>query len=376
VKANKKLRRLLVITNRLPLNSTDQASPFVVDFLHALQDTGLEVEAFTPHIGEDAGDLGLPVHRFKWGEAERTLSELNLLRPASWQKIRRYFRAGRDALCRHLADNQYDHLLALWALPSGWLAQQAQAKFGIDYSIWALGSDINVWAHRPLTGKLIRGALAGATNLFADGHELAAKVTALTKRECHFLPSFRRLGCEKQPGTRQHLFLYLGRLERSKGIFDLLRAFAAINVDISDYRLLFLGDGSQRSRLQRAIRRLKLQGKVHVLGYVPCEEIVEYLQKARALVIPTHSDSIPLVFGEALQTATPLIVTEIGDLGNLVREHGLGLSVQPNSVSQLRDALVKMMLQEYNIAAPAAELVRQLSPEAAVARFLEVTNAD
>ena len=118
-----------------------------------------------------------------------------------------------------------------------------------------------------------------------------------------------------------------------------------------------------------------MQGKVHVLGFIPTGEVIDYLERARALVIPTHADSIPLVFGEALQTATPVIATEIGDLGDLVREHGLGLVVQPNSVSQLRDALVKMMLQEYNIAAPAADLVGQLSPEAAVARFLEVTNA-
>ncbi|MFH2055260.1 MAG: glycosyltransferase [bacterium] len=367
---------MLVLTNRLPLNNADQASPFVVDFLHALQAVGIEVEVFTPQIGDDSGELGIPVHRFAWGESQKTLSELSLLKPASWQKIRRYFNAGRKALLDHLADNRYDHLLALWALPAGWFASEANKELGIDYSVWALGSDINVWANRPLAGKLVRQALEGASHLFADGRELAGKVTELSHRKCHFLPSFRRLGCQTTKRQRQHFFLCLGRLERAKGIFDLLQAFAAINVDISDYRLLFIGDGSQRSRLQRMVKRLKLQGKVHVLGYVPCEEIVEYLEKAKAIVIPTRSDSIPLVFGEALQTSTPMIVTDVGDLGELVREYGLGNVVQPGSVSELRDALLRVMLHDHDISAPAAELVSQFAPESAVARFLEVLNAD
>lgn len=365
-----------MLTNRLPLNNADQASPFVLDFLRALQAAKIEVEVFTPEIGADGGKLDIPVHRFAWGEAERTLSELNLLRPASWQKIKRYFRAGREALLELLAENQFDHLLALWALPSGWFAAEAKREFGIDYSVWALGSDINVWAHRPLSGKMVREALAEANHLFADGRELAEEVTALSQRECEFLPSFRRLGCQMVKRQRQHFFLCLGRLEIAKGIFDLLQAFAAINVDISDYRLLFIGDGSQRQKLQKMVKRLKLQGKVHVLGYIPCEEMVEYLEKAKAVIIPTRSDSIPLVFGEALQTATPLIVSEVGDLGDLVREYGLGYVVNPGSVSELRDALVRMMLHEYDISAAAAELVAKFAPESAVTRFLEVVNAD
>lgn len=366
----------MVITNRLPLSSDDPASPFVVDFLRSLQAADVEVEAFTPNIGKDSGEIGLPVYRFAWGENERTLSELPLFKLSSWQKIRRYLRNGRDALLQHLESHKYDHLLALWALPAGWFAHQAHERFGIDYSIWALGSDINVWAHRPFAGKMIRAALEGASHLFADGNELAGKVTELVDRPCHFLPSFRRLPCAAQKRQRQRFFLYLGRMERSKGIFDLLQAFAAIHVDISDYRLFFIGEGSKKAALQRDIKRLRMQGKAHVLGFVPCEEMVEYMTKARALIIPTHSDSIPLVFGEALQTATPMIVTEVGDLGDLVREHGLGTVVQPGSVPELRDALVRMMIHEYDISAPAAELVRQLSPESAVQKFLEVINAD
>lgn len=162
---------------------------------------------------------------------------------------------------------------------------------------------------------MIRRALRSATGLFADGDELAEKVSRLAGRHCHFLPSLRVLPFDTLRLTREKFFLYLGRIEKSKGVFDLLKAFSRIKQDIWDYRLLFIGDGAASAQLRKMVERLKLRGKVHILGQIPFEEVVDYLQRARALVIPTHSDSIPLVFGEALQTATPMIVTDVGDLG-------------------------------------------------------------
>jgi glycosyltransferase involved in cell wall biosynthesis len=364
-----------VLTNRLPLASNEKASPFVVDFLRALQAAGVEPSVFTPLIGEDDGSLGMPVYRFDWGERNRTLSELNLLRPANWTRIRDYFNRGTAALREHLQGHNYDHLLALWALPAGWFAHRAARDFKIPYSIWTLGSDINVWARRPVAGSMIRRALRHADHLFADGDELSEKVSRLCGRDCHFLPSLRWL--DYRPGgiRREKLFLYLGRLERSKGIYDLLRAFAMIRQDIWDYRLIYLGTGSQEARLIQNIKWLRLRGKVHVLGWVTLDEVIHYLQRARALVIPTHSDSIPLVFGEALQTATPMIVTEVGDLGTLVRDNRLGIAVHKKSVTGLHDAMVKMMTSDFDIRDCARRVLEKMTPERAAARFLEVANA-
>jgi glycosyltransferase involved in cell wall biosynthesis len=357
----------------LPSSSADPASPFVVDFLQALRRAGVEPAVITAKIGGTEPRFEFPVYRFDWGESEKTLSELNLLRPASWTKINNYFSAGCDCVLEHLGNHEYDHILALWALPSGWFAYQAAQHFDTEYSIWSLGSDINIWAKRPLAGRMIRRALRGASHLFADGDELAEKVTRICGHECHFLPSFHRFDEAILPAGREQFFLYLGRLEKSKGIYDLLKAFAAIKRDIWEYRLIFIGTGSEEKKLRAKAKSLGLRGKVHVLGWLPQDEVLNFLQRARALVIPTHCDSIPLVFGEALQTATPLVVTDVGDLGTLVRDNKLGFVARRKSVSSLHDALVKMIVSEIKIARAAQRLMEHLSPERAVEKFLEVT---
>jgi glycosyltransferase involved in cell wall biosynthesis len=222
---------------------------------------------------------------------------------------------------------------------------------------------------------MIRRALRGAKALFADGDELAEKVTSICGRECHFLPSFHRFNYKIMPMPREKYFLFLGRLEKSKGIFDLLKAFKRIKEDIWDYRLLIIGAGSRVAEVSKMVNSHKLRGKVHLLGRLPSNEVINYLQRARALVIPTHSDSIPLVFGEALQTKTPMIVTNVGDLGELVRDNKLGFAVQKKSPRALADAMVKMIVSEVDITAGAENLMTRLSPETAAKRFLEVASA-
>ncbi len=346
----------------------------MLDFISALKKAGIEPSVYTSCIGEIDGDLGFPVIRFDWGERKCTLSELSLLSWSSWKKIKQHFTAGRDHLIEHLRSNSYDHILALWALPSGWFAQQAFLETGTPYSVWCLGSDINVWAHRPIAGRMVRDALGDATALFADGDELAEKVNRIADRECRFLPSLRLFDYKMLPMPREKFFLYLGRIEKSKGVFDLLHAFAMLKQDIWDYRLLYIGDGSASSKLRSEVERLKVRGKVHLLGRVPLEEVINYLQRAKALVIPTHSDSIPLVFGEALQTATPMVVTNVGDLGTLVRDNKLGCVVQKKSVRALNDALVRAMIGDLDISAPARRLLDRFSPQQAVRTFLETVN--
>jgi arginyl-tRNA synthetase len=73
---------------------------------------------------------------------------------------------------------------------------------------------------------MIRRSVRGATALFADGDDLAEKVTAISGRECHFLPSFRRFRLKMLPQPREKFFLFLGKLEKNRGVFDLLKAFA------------------------------------------------------------------------------------------------------------------------------------------------------
>ena len=349
---------------------------WIFDFVEALHEQGIETTMFRCNGGMTETIGIVPIVSYLRTTAELNFRNANSTRLSSILKVRESVRIGCSALVECLKQNQFDHLLAIGAFPAGAIVAQTAAITGNDFSVWSQGWDIDLWAKRFIFGRQLRQALRRATAVFADGDRLAEKVTGLCGRECHFLPTFRRLHYKMLPMPREKFFLYVGALEKGKGIFDLLRAFARIKKDIWDYRLLIVGNGSQADKVQRSIKSLKLRGKVHTLGEMPNEELVNYLQRAKALIIPSHSESIPLVFGEALQTATPMVVTDVGDLGTLVRDNGLGFVARRKSPASLADAMVRMMVADLDIRVNARHLVQRLSPENAAQTFLSTISAD
>jgi glycosyltransferase involved in cell wall biosynthesis len=363
--------RLLIITEQLPNSPEDFRGAWIPEFVAALRQRGVESELLTG--GEpntmtwtDEALVAHSLHRPDFDLSGKSPSGM-----ASYFKIKDCLQSCRQTLIEHLAHHAYDHILAIGAFPAGWVARMATEGMQIPYSIWSHGSDINLWSRKLLYGKMVRPALRYATALFAEGDELANKIHQISGRECQFLPVLRRFHHRILPMPRENFFLYVGALEKHKGIFDLLKAFARIKKDIWDYRLLIIGSGSQEERLQKSITSMKLRGKVHAIGTVTNEELVNYLQRARALVIPSQIDSLPLVFGEAVQTSTPLVVTDVGDLGTLVRDNRLGFVARRKSPAKLADAMVRMIVGDLDVRSSSRHLVERLNSDNAAGILLE-----
>ena len=368
--AGKATKRLLLVTESLPASADDFRCAWILDFVEALRRRGVHTEVFTSAVQPHGDSIDLPVFGFTCRTPGAVLGDPTAASLTSYFRIREYLQTANRMLTAHLEEHRYDYVLALGAFPAGWITASATEVNNIAFSVWLLGPDINIWARKFLYGRMVRRTLRRAKALFADGDKLCEITTGISDRECHFMPTLRRFHYKLLPIPREEVFLFVGALETHKGIFDLLRAFARIKQDIWDYRLLVIGSGSKADKVQRSINSLKLRGKVHLLGNLSNEELINYLQRARAVIIPSHTDSIPLVFGEALQTATPMVVTDAGDLGTLVHDNKLGFVARRKSPASLADAMVRMIVSDLDIRANAKHLIERLSPDNAAQTFL------
>jgi glycosyltransferase involved in cell wall biosynthesis len=61
------------------------------------------------------------------------------------------------------------------------------------------------------------------------------------------------------------------------------------------------------------------------------------------LVIPSRNESIPIVFSEALQAGLPMLVTDVGDMGELARRHGLAAPITPSDAGALASAMARFI---------------------------------
>jgi glycosyltransferase involved in cell wall biosynthesis len=367
-------KKICLITNRYPGHPDDVASPFVRDFHLGLKAKGWKVSVFTPFYQTERIEYSRDVVRFRWRGGEKVVGSLSFFDPKELLDLFSFLKDGRFQLLQHLREIRPDHCLALWALPSGWFAYQAKKELGIPYSVWCLGSDIYVWAEKPILRTVTRKVLQEADCLFADGFDLKERVQKLTGKSCLFLPSMRKLPPASEEKTqidpRKFNFLYLGRWDKSKGLEDLIRAFAQVSDEIASAHLFILGWGSLEKRMKRLIRELRLEKQVKLVGKVSTKLVASYIRQADCVTIPSKSDSIPLVFSEALQMGTPLVVTNVGDMGYLVKRFRLGKVVPPGAVNKLARAMIQFAGEKADYSMNIPEALRLLDVERAVEGYL------
>ncbi|RKX32000.1 MAG: hypothetical protein DRP46_02095 [Candidatus Zixiibacteriota bacterium] len=340
-------KRLLIITNRYPAGPDDVASPFVHDFRKALEADNIQTDVVTPYYQSQYGGkdyIDDAVHVFRWSDGSRVISQLPLYHPASILKIKRYFQRGYETAAKLLNRNKYDGILALWAAPSGYIAERLSEKYDIPFAVWALGSDINSWAQLPIVGKIIVKVLKNSHRLYADGYELAVKVKALAGKECQFIPSYHAIEIDAvRPEIPAKGFVCVGRVEKSKGVFDLLEAFRIFVKRHSDYRLDYIGTGRAETQLKKMIEEYHLSNSVASHGYLPRCEINELLVNSTAAVIPSHADSLPLTFGEAMQAGVPVICSDVGDMPYFVDRYKAGYHYPAGDVGALAEKMEEIL---------------------------------
>jgi glycosyltransferase involved in cell wall biosynthesis len=165
--------------------------------------------------------------------------------------------------------------------------------------------------------------------------------------------------------------LYVGRLSEQKGVDDLVTAVG--DLDDVDTHLLVVGDGPQRSALERRAKR-ELGADVTFTGKLPNEELPNYYGLADAFVLPTHCDTWGLVLNEAMACETPVVTTTAaGAVGDLVRDGETGLVVPPGSPGDLSRALKRLATYEEmraELTHAGLERTREYSPEAYATRLV------
>ncbi|MGA8274462.1 MAG: glycosyltransferase family 4 protein, partial [Candidatus Sulfotelmatobacter sp.] len=137
----------------------------------------------------------------------------------------------------------------------------------------------------------------------------------------------------------QRYFLYVGRMVKEKGIFDLLDAYGQLEPDLrSKVGLVFVGDGPDlRQLVQRAA---KTPGTIQFPGFVHREQLPEIYALADGSILPTHSDPWGLVVNEAMACNLPVIVTSVAGCAlDLVTNDWNGFIVSPCNIGQLAAAM-------------------------------------
>jgi glycosyltransferase involved in cell wall biosynthesis len=320
--------RLCIATSSYPSRSEPSfAGVFARDFARELVRRGIEVSVFTQDTGDPPPeDDGIEVVSFAWPGRATPLSSLRPYHPLDALKALLLLKRGAKQLARHCIEKKVELVLALWALPAGHWAMGLRRRFGVPFAVWSLGSDIWVYGRHPVFKSWVRTILRQSSYCFADGVSLVEEIRSLSGRPCSFLPTTRRLPREGLPDLsfdpdKVH-YLFIGRYHPHKGPDLLLEAIHRIDREtLSALQFHFFGMGP----LERDLRK----------------KVLEYgLNDCVTLQGPVDPRKIPVILSDALQFDCSLIVTDVGDMGPLVRSYRAGVVVDPESPERLKEAIL------------------------------------
>jgi 1,2-diacylglycerol 3-alpha-glucosyltransferase len=135
-------------------------------------------------------------------------------------------------------------------------------------------------------------------------------------------------------------FLFVGRLVREKGGFELLSAYAKLDESMrQQIGLVLVGDGACRQQLESQASSIT-PGEVRFAGFAQRDRLAIYYALSEMLILPTYTDTWGLVVNEAMACGLPVIVSQVaGCAADLVKENWNGLLVTPKDVSSLTSAM-------------------------------------
>jgi glycosyltransferase involved in cell wall biosynthesis len=265
-------------------------------------------------------------------------------------------------------------------LPSGLYLylDQLVHRSRTPFVLWALGSDVNKYKSNPIVRLALKRIAGRAGQVYADGFRLCRDLSEITGVDCQFLPTFRRLDVPDDPiarktsGTQRRL-LYVGRHTAVKGTDVLVEALGLLKRELAapNYHMELVGDGDLTPDLKRRIAESGLGGQVTFRGQLSDQALASAYCAADCVVIPSRSESIPLVLSEALQFNRPLIVTDVGDMGDLVRRHQLGEVVPAGDARALAQSMRRFIAEPWRLdEAASADLLREWTFEGAAPKLL------
>lgn len=240
----------------------------------------------------------------------------------------------------------FDVIDAQFFYPDGPAAACLAAELGVPLLVKARGADIHYWGRQQGCREQIMSAAAQAGCLLAVSQSLARDMAELgmdaSKISVHYtgcdLDLFRprdrttakvRL---RVPGT---LIVSLGSLIPRKGHDLVVQAMT----ELEGATLLLVGEGSERTRLQKMIQRLGLTDRVRLIGNLPHAALAEVLAAADVMALASESEGLANAWIEAMACGTPVVTPAVDGAVEAIDRPAAGRLLRERSPSAIAAAI-------------------------------------
>ena len=130
----------------------------------------------------------------------------------------------------------------------------------------------------------------------------------------------------------------ISRLSPEKGLDILIKVIFEVIKIRKDVKLVLIGEGSEREKLENLVITLNLQNSVLIAGYR--KNAFQYLKYFNLFCLPSLSEGLPITLLESMQAGVPIVASRVGGIAKLLGDGVYGSLIEPNDQTQLKSSIL------------------------------------
>lgn len=241
---------------------------------------------------------------------------------------------------------KYDLVDAHYYYPDGVAVAMLKKFLKAPISITARGSDINLLPNYRIPRRLIVWAekCSSVTVAVSDALRRELLKLGVPEQKIHvlrngvdsdFFKPLDSLHCRQKWDLSGPVLVSVGNLIEMKGHHLVIEALE----QLPEYRLLVVGEGEYKSKLEQIARVKGLENRVRFLGNLKQQELVEIYSAADILVLASSREGMPNVLLEAIACGTPVVSTRVGGTPELVQNSDMGVLINERSAKAIAEGV-------------------------------------
>lgn len=273
-----------------------------------------------------------------------------------------------------------DVLLCFQTINSGVIGALCKRSYGIPFAVWVRGQEEYKWATGIEKRLLVPWVLRSADRVLVQSDRISQELRTSVKElrgsqsadvlgpKVSVIPTMVEAGSGSS--RPDGVVLFVGRLVKVKGVELLIQAMR----HVVGARLVIIGDGPQRSSLEREAAGLD----VIFEGMVPHDRVRERFSDAAVLVQPSFAEGMPNTILEAMAHGLPVIATAVAGVPEIVADGRTGFLIEkrdPQLLGSRIDTLLNDRETWERFSEACRERAREYSPELVLPRLEDVLEA-
>lgn len=199
----------------------------------------------------------------------------------------------------------------------------------------------------------------------------------LVKPKCVFIPNIIDKLPDNRTSLKDNILVSIGRMEKEKGFDDLIDIISLVKNEIPNIKLYLMGDGSLRNKLENKVKELSLTDNIIFTGFIPKNEMDEYLTKAKLYVMTSHTESFGLVLLEAMSYGIPCIAFDSADGAKELLKDNVGILINNRDKEKMAKEIVSLLNNKdklITLSKVSSEYAANYLPETVKDKWLNILN--